>query len=144
MKRCSACKESRAKEHFTKNRGRHDGLNNQCRVCTSKSNKKYRAAHPERLKRYAERTSRRRRGNWYKKTYGITIEAYEAMYAAQNGLCAICNGKNAKRRLAVDHEHATGQVRGLLCNRCNQMLWEIEPNKCWIDAAIKYLAALNR
>jgi len=56
--------------------------------------------------------------------YGITEADYERMYTAQNGCCAICkkHSSNFKRRLNIDHNHKTGQVRGLLCYRCNKFV----------------------
>lgn len=60
---------------------------------------------------------------WIKKTYGITGEQYEALYEAQGGTCAICRrARGTSKRLAVDHDHATGFVRGLLCSTCNNIL----------------------
>ena len=57
------------------------------------------------------------------KTYGITGDQYRALYAAQGGKCAICKVATGKRkRLAVDHDHKTGEVRGLLCGSCNHRL----------------------
>lgn len=53
-----------------------------------------------------------------RKKYGITRAQYIAMNQAQGGLCAIC-GSECSTRLAVDHDHQTGVVRGLLCRRCN-------------------------
>lgn len=78
-----------------------------------------------------------------KPRYGITIEEYDTMLAAQAGVCAICkqnppNGRILK--LAVDHDHATGEVRGLLCQRCNMALHFLE-NGSWRDEAESYLAS---
>lgn len=79
--------------------------------------------------------------------YGITVDDYNNMLAAQNGLCAICeqpeksrrsNGTNTVRRLAVDHCHATGRVRGLLCHHCNAKL-SILDNKDLLQRALAYL-----
>lgn len=54
-------------------------------------------------------------------TYGITEEEYWDIYDYQEGHCFICTRANGKRkRLSVDHCHATGMVRGLLCTSCNR------------------------
>lgn len=61
-------------------------------------------------------------GGWtdsmLRRKYGITLEQYNELLARQGGVCAICGGEDQKR-LAVDHDHKTGKVRGLLCARCN-------------------------
>jgi hypothetical protein len=56
------------------------------------------------------------------KTYGLTSGEYDELLAAQGGKCAICRGRPRSKRLAVDHNHDTGAVRGLLCSRCNHDL----------------------
>lgn len=56
------------------------------------------------------------------KTYGITGDDYESLLARQGGKCAICRARPKSKRLAVDHNHVTGAVRGLLCSRCNHDL----------------------
>ncbi len=56
------------------------------------------------------------------KGLGITDEGYAAMLAEQGGGCAICGSTPKTRRLHVDHDHASGRVRGLLCHRCNRAL----------------------
>jgi hypothetical protein len=56
------------------------------------------------------------------KTYGITGDDYDALLKRQGGKCAICRARPKSKRLAVDHNHATGAVRGLLCSRCNHEL----------------------
>lgn len=54
-------------------------------------------------------------------TYGISLEEYWEIYRHQGGVCAICNrAKGLRKKLSVDHCHATGQVRGLLCTSCNR------------------------
>ncbi len=54
--------------------------------------------------------------------YGITSAQYDALLEAQGGRCAICRCKPKTRRLAVDHDHKTGIVRGLLCMNDNRKL----------------------
>lgn len=64
-----------------------------------------------------------------RRTYGLTEEGYRALYKAQGGRCYICRKASGKgRMLAVDHNHLTGEVRGLLCsgslsaNTCNRLI----------------------
>jgi hypothetical protein len=56
------------------------------------------------------------------KTYGLSGDGYTELLAAQGGRCAICRAKPKSKRLAVDHDHKSGAVRGLLCSRCNHDL----------------------
>lgn len=80
------------------------------------------------------------------KRYGITAAEYEAMMAAQKYVCAICKKperithKGATRRLAVDHCHETGVIRGLLCGHCNQAIGKFNEDPNILRAAIDYLA----
>ena len=82
--------------------------------------KEDRAAAARWAKNHPEQNAETQRRGRYRRKYGITVERYEALLAEQNGLCAICNSpaKNG-RRLSVDHDHETNEVRGLLCVSCN-------------------------
>jgi len=74
--------------------------------------------------------------------YGITDDEYRAWLDAQGGVCAICgNGETSKdgRPLSVDHDHGTGRIRGLLCNRCNPMIGYARDDIAILQAAIEYL-----
>ena len=89
--------------------------------------RRWREKNPERAREIARqsyhRDPSRARGKWLKYRYGITLEDYDAMLVAQGGGCALCQRfPNEGRRLAVDHDHETGRIRGLLCNPCNVML----------------------
>jgi hypothetical protein len=76
----------------------------------------------------------------YMKAYGITLDAYNELLSAQGGTCAICKKANENgRQLAVDHDHATGAVRGLLCSPCNTSLGGFGDNRSTLIAAIPYL-----
>lgn len=57
-----------------------------------------------------------------KSKYGISSDDYNRLFNLQGGRCAICRNPPAKKQLAVDHDHTTGLVRGLLCSRCNDEL----------------------
>jgi hypothetical protein len=74
---------------------------------------------------------------------GLTAEQYDAMNEARAGKCWICGGQD-QRRLAVDHDHITGRVRGLLCSPCNMQLGVLERLDAapeWVEKAHKYLKA---
>ena len=93
--------------------------------------KKYREENKNKLKEYSKKNYLKK-SCYYKnhskecrfKKYNITLEEYNIMLEKQNYKCAICgktkseNGKNGKS-FAIDHNHETGEVRGLLCNNCN-------------------------
>lgn len=74
-----------------------------------------------------------------KAKYGITPEVYDAMFKQQNGVCKICKQTERGRykNLAVDHNHRTGEVRGLLCRRCNLGLAYLE-NGNFMSGATAY------
>lgn len=73
-------------------------------------------------------------------TYGITPEEYWALYEAQGGKCYLCQrATGARKRLAVDHDHATGFVRGLLCSPCNKILGHARDEQSFFLRAVAYL-----
>lgn len=71
--------------------------------------------------------------------FGLTVEQYNSMLEAQGGVCAICKRPKRKRRLAVDHDHKTGMIRGLLCSPCNTSLGGFGDNSETLTNAIVYL-----
>lgn len=73
--------------------------------------------------------------------YGITLEDYNNMLEAQGYKCAICGNEDEVegRRLAIDHCHTTGKVRGLLCGKCNRGLGLFYDNFTLLQNAIEYL-----
>lgn len=72
--------------------------------------------------------------------YGITGEDYDRLRKAQGGLCYICRRATGKRkRLPVDHNHATGEVRGLLCGPCNKILGHLRDDPTALQRAFEYL-----
>lgn len=71
------------------------------------------------------------------RTYGLEAGQYDQMYAAQGGGCAICTTEHEV--LAVDHDHETGAIRGLLCQTCNVGLGNFKDNDLLLKAAAEYL-----
>ena len=117
VKLCSMCKKEKPQAAFSVDTRRWDRLACYCKSCTRKT----------RLKR----------------VYGLSGEQYEEMVRRQKGLCKICGQAPDKRGLCVDHDHITGDVRGLLCIRCNLLLGFVEsdgkPIAEMIDDINKYL-----
>lgn len=108
---------------------------------------KYRENHREKARKstIAWRDTDNGRNKTLLRTYGITLKQYDEMLAEQGGVCAIClqpetmihNGKI--KRLSVDHDHKTGKVRGILCQRCNTTLGRYEDNPELMRNLISYL-----
>ncbi len=93
--------------------------------------REYRAQNPER----AAKWSRKR---FLKQTYGITPAEYDAMVLAQGGRCALC--EEIPSRLVIDHDHATGRVRALLCDGCNIFVALYEDRVEMLGKIEKYVA----
>lgn len=74
-------------------------------------------------------------------TYGITLLEYEKLWFMQSERCAICKTEKVGKHgtAAVDHDHETGEVRGLLCSRCNTGLGQFKDNITYLKNAIDYL-----
>lgn len=79
------------------------------------------------------------RNGYFIKKYGITLEQYEAMLAEQGGVCAICLKDDTLKRLAVDHCHSLGTVRGLLCQSCNLSIGRMGDDPDQLRRAAAYL-----
>ena len=79
------------------------------------------------------------------KKFSISLAEYGEMLVAQGGKCAICNQpemqlrNGTKKSLAVDHDHATGKIRGLLCTGCNQGIGKLKDDRNVLLSAIQYL-----
>ncbi len=90
-------------------------------------------------RKWRRQTLAERRRASLRRSYGITLEQYQSMEKQQNHGCAICGKPPEKRALAVDHCHATGKVRGLLCAKHNTGIGLFEDSPELLKAAILYL-----
>lgn len=115
----------------------------------TRRNAKLRAEAPE-YSRY-HRTKWRKKKAVYisdkhvEKTYGLNKAEYLAMLDAQGGVCAICSLQNVNgRRLSVDHDHATGKIRALLCIKCNAGLGHFHESLDMVVRAAQYIDKHNR
>ena len=84
--------------------------------------------------------------HWHKLwKHGVTPEHYERLLVQQNHVCAICDQpetqlmKGTLRTLSIDHDHNTGEIRGLLCHNCNAGLGQFHDQRTLLEAAAAYL-----
>jgi len=71
--------------------------------------------------------------------HSITPEEFWSLYEEQNGTCPICEKDIAAEKSAIDHNHATGEVRGILCKQCNRALGMLSDDPKTLSRAKKYL-----
>lgn len=149
MKTCIKCSQAKEINEFyinTDRAGRKTSRSS-CKDCSKKRNREYAIQNPEKVRESCNR--------WYKnnpdkaaikhskikeKKYGVTPAQFTEMMVSQNSKCSICKLEpNDGRSLCIDHCHKTGQVRGLLCSKCNQALGLFKDDKFILQEAISYL-----
>lgn len=140
-KRCYRCAETKPSSEFYKDRSRHDGLGSACKSCAKAVSADWAASNPERLSANRKRRGiTKERAGWLARQYGLSPEEYDVLDARGNGCCWICRQPElGEKHLAVDHDHETGEVRGLLCTRCNRGLGSFRDDPTLITAALRYL-----
>lgn len=117
-------------------------------MSTAIHSRSYRSHHPEKVRAYKQwyyldhkkRDADRERRAQLRYRFGITPEQYDQLLADQRGVCAVCHRSDPTgRRLAVDHDHQTGVVRGLLCSNCNRAIGQLAESPDVLAAALAYL-----
>lgn len=143
MQTCPKCRETKALSEFQRSHGagkRRSGRQSYCRECVRAYHREWACRNPDRAKaNHAKWRAKRREVTREKrllKEYGVTLEWYRTQAALQGGQCAICS-KVAS--LDIDHDHATGAVRGLLCRQCNHGIGLFGDSPERLAAAIDYL-----
>ena len=149
MKRCACCKKHKEKSEFYKRSNRKSGLSCYCKACVKVKyggdyRKEYNVMFAMKQKEEYNNSQeiRNKKKNYeLKSNFGITLEDYNRMFEEQEGCCAICrkHQSDIKRALAVDHDHETGEVRGLLCHKCNSTIGFANDDLEILSNAIGYL-----
>lgn len=143
MKECSGCHQSKPTDQFYRQAAAKDGLNPQCKECINKRNRAYHELNRERMIEWRRRSSLRR---WAKQHLGIEAEDYNNLLIRAAGCCEVCgrpersmstNGHSFM--LALDHDHATMQVRGMLCRPCNTALGCVQDDPNLLHKLADYL-----
>ena len=136
VKSCNRCKRSLLPEGFNNDRTRSDGKFPWCKECHRAQVRRSNLDNPIRAAEVSRRST-------LKYQYGMSIEEYDALLASQDGVCAICGSLPVKKRLAVDHDHTTNDVRGLLCTRCNTTLGRMKDDPALLRRAADYVEGLD-
>jgi hypothetical protein len=141
MKTCNVCRESKPLDAFSVLKKGAQGRHPACKNCRSAQSKAwYVSKRAEILKSRRER--RKRTGEYRRYVYGLSLEEFNALAAAQNGRCAICFEVPTGRGFHVDHCHLTGRIRGLLCRGCNLALGQMKDDPARLVRAADYLRGL--
>ncbi len=134
MKLCSRCKRWKTRDEYTRARNKPDGHYNYCTECR----KVIRRIDYQNGKKKSAAKSRRQR-------YGITASQFALMKGRQEDACAICRTPFAsKLDTHLDHDHKTGAIRGILCNRCNHGIGVFKDDPERLSRAISYLKQPQR
>ena len=131
MKTCSLCKKEKKDKEFYIDRRSSSGRASRCKECSKSESKRW--------YQMSDKYRQIIRDSGLKHRFGIDSDDYFAMLEDQGGVCAICREKPSGKHLHVDHNHETGQIRGLLCKTCNHGLGNFKDNKIYLNNAIEYL-----
>ena len=138
MKQCTTCKQMKDESEFYRRKQSVDGLNPQCKNCSLVQQKDY-IRRKNAVKAALKADTRKDMNLRYH--YNMSLGEYEDILRDQEGICAIC-GKNPddfERAFAVDHDHETGKVRGILCPDCNRGLGGFHDNLELLEKAVEYI-----
>lgn len=142
MRTCTKCKLSLPFDCFSKDSRR--GYAARCKSCRKEEVQLWREANREKVNKWERDRYKNSSGKWaghVLRKYGLTVKQYQQMSLSQNHACAICllSSKEQTKVMAVDHDHQTGKVRGLLCARCNRLLGCADDKPDRLKRAAQYL-----
>lgn len=134
---CRSCNEAKPLSAFYRTTDNSSRLRSRCKVCTNLQNDRWRKNNVDRVKTTMRRQNHRIN---LMRRFGITVEQFDALFAACDGRCAICQQPETRaRRLSLDHCHGTKKLRGFLCSRCNLLLGGAKDDPDILERAAAYL-----
>lgn len=137
---CTHCQAALPLASFQKCSRNKDRLDYYCRECSSSIRKRTKEYNRTNNQKYAEKRKKR---SLYKK-YSISQLEYDKLLTEQDRKCAICKQpESTDKSLAVDHNHETGQIRGLLCQKCNTGLGLFKDDINLLRKAKAYLEVIQ-
>lgn len=136
MKVCKRCGNKKELSDFHKNNKMKEGYVHICKLCNHKT-------YSEKMKVNPKST---REGYWKKQGISVNYEFFLELIEKQGNKCAICGKEEEKfcktgikKQLVVDHDHNSGQVRGLLCTSCNLGIGNLKDDPELLQKAAEYL-----
>lgn len=139
-KKCSLCGEMKKFEDFNKDKTnvKGKGFSYYCKKCATEKARQWTADN-----KTNPNYRRKKKNNYVKHRFGITVEQYEEMLKEQNYKCGICRIDLPKHGYFthLDHCHSSGKIRKFLCSNCNRGLGHFMENKEFLMAAIEYIDA---
>lgn len=158
---CSFCKVLKPRSDFNRRGDRHNAVISHCKACQLEKHRKYMES-PEakeadrrthnfayandpgyraKVKERSRKDAPAKRDAKLKRVYGLTSVQWDAILLSQGGVCAICQGAQSKGRksFCTDHDHATGEIRGILCHPCNVAIGLLRDSVDLVFAAGRYL-----
>ena len=133
MRTCRTCDTDKPLVEFTRSSACRSGYLFRCKSCTAAA---ARARYIVMGGRAAQRAAQ------LKRDYGLAPEDFDEILKSQDGVCALCDAPPSRGdmgTLHVDHDHTTGEIRGLLCGRCNRALGLLQDKPELLREAIRYL-----
>lgn len=134
-KKCKGCKQIKLLEEFYNCKNTRDRKMGKCIKCIKKQTAFWQQCNPDKCQA--------KNARWVAKNKPLiyTLEQRQELFDKQEGRCAICSRHESEfnRRLAVDHCHATGAIRGLLCSPCNRGLGLFRDNQERLIKAAQYI-----
>ena len=108
-----------------------------CKHCMTKDAQSWNRRNPERHRAIYQRNNL---ASNLRRRFGISVEQYEELLGGSDGRCGICGRAESRdRRISLDHDHETGDLRGFLCWRCNVLLGHIGDDPELLERAAAYL-----
>ncbi len=130
---CNKCGEGKPLEDFPFNNGYR---RKRCRGCRVKAQREWRKKNPIKVKEAQRRHKL--------KKYGITDVEYQKIIKTQNNRCEVCGNEEKERpKMPIDHNHATGKFRGVICSRCNRVLGAVDDEATLLRKLAEYLERHN-
>ena len=137
-------KEKYNQEYYIKNHNKLMAYKKLYHATHKEERKQYNIIHKEHIKIWSKKyhvlVKEKRKIQRLKRMYGMSLEEFTQLFNSQNNVCAICKGTEWKnKRPYVDHNHITGEIRGIICHKCNIAIGMIKEDINIAQSIIQYL-----